>query len=323
MKIKSLVVFYCLTFFLFSSHTHAEELATLLLDPENPTPKSSTQVTLQSYYFDVNTAMITWQINKKTVLRGMGEKKLTVQTGSIGQSTLVTVLAENAQGISVEQQINITPSSVTILYEARKSYVPHFYEGRSLPADGATIHVTALPQVSDAGALVPASSFSYVWYVNDSVVQSASGFGKQSAEIRLDYLRNETEIKVLVRSPLGNAVSKTITVVPRAVMPLLYLYDPVLGPDMSTVIGKRFETQKDFTFSLEPFYLSSKDKDGEPSYIWLLDDLPSTPLNGRVLSFQLKENGYGTKMLNIAVTGPNAYLQKAETTVEIIFDTRR
>ena len=115
---------------------HADITATIKLDPANPLPNSSVSLTLESYSFNVDTAMITWKIGGRVVAQGEGEKKISVQTGGIGEAVKVNVLAENADGSSIEQTITINPSSVVLVYEAPKSYVPILYPGRSLPSDG-------------------------------------------------------------------------------------------------------------------------------------------------------------------------------------------
>ncbi len=318
--IQFLVLFLSLS--LSFSFVHADVTASIKLTPINPAPKSSVTLTLESYSFDVNTAMITWKIEGGVVLEGMGEKKLTIKTGDVGNTTRVNVLAKTADGNSIEQKISITPSSIVLLYEAPKSYVPRFYEGRSLPSVGALVRVSALPQISDTGAPLPPSSLSFTWYLNDSVMKSMSGLGKQTASVRLDYLKDKNTIKVVARSPLGNTGTKTITVYSHAIMPLLYLHDPLFGPNLKKIIGKRFETIQDFSLALEPFYVSQRDPK-DPSYSWFIDGLPSTPIGGRVLEMRPKENSYGTKMLTIKVSGPDKRIQNAETKLEILFDTRK
>jgi hypothetical protein len=105
-------------------------------------------------------------------------------------------------------------------------------------------------------------------------------------------------------------------------MPLLYLYDPILGVQFDKPLDKRFETTSDFTVSLEPFYVSYNDE-GEPSYNWFIDGLPTTPIGGRLLALRPKENSYGSNLLSIMIYGPDRRIQKAETSTEIIFDTRK
>lgn len=300
----------------------AQVSATIELNPKNPEPKSTVTLTFKSYSFDPNTAFISWLVNGKKVLEGEGETALTVQTGEVGSALSVTVRATTKTGFDVAQTIKISPASVTLIYESPRSYTPLLYEGRSLPAEGGLMRVTALPSLSDQGQAVDPSKLSYSWYINDILFKTASGAGKQSALIRLDYLQSKNNIKVVVRSPLGNTAEKTITIYPHAILPLLYPYDSVMGVDYTKLIDKRFETVKEFTLSLEPFYVSDNDPKAA-SYVWYLDGFPSTPLGGRILALQPKENSYGTKMLSIDVYGADKRLQKASTKVELIFDTRK
>ncbi len=300
----------------------ADESASIRLDPPNPEPRSVVTLTLESYSFNVNTAMITWKIGEKTVLEGEGEKKLTVKTGDVGDSTQVKAVAKTVDGSSIEQNITLTPSSVTLLYEAPKSYVPLLYEGRSLPGNGALVRITALPSMSDGGKVVAPSALSYSWYVGGKVLARSSGVNKQSLTINMDYLSNKTEVRVLVHSPYGNTSEKSITIYPHAIMPLLYTYDTILGPDFHMAIEKRFEAVKEFTLALEPFYVSD-DVRKPATFVWYLDGYPTTPLGGRLLTMHPKEDSYGSRMLTINAFGSDKMLQKGQTQVELIFDTRK
>lgn len=304
------------------SFSFAQVAATIKLNPKNPEPKSTVTLTFTTFSFDANTAMFTWRVNGTTVLEGQGRTSLTLKTGNVGDASSVVVNVKTEDGYNVSQSIEVTPASVLLLYESPKSYVPLLYEGRSLPGEGALISVTALPSIADRGQLVDPMRLSYSWYINDTLFKAASGLGKQSALIRLDYLQNTNKIKVVVRSPYGNSAEKTISVYSHAVMPVLYTYDNVLGVDFTRAIEKRFETVKDFTLSLQPFYVSDEEKK-RASYVWYLDGLPTTPLDGRLLSLQPKENTYGTKMLSIDVFGTDKRLQKANIKTELIFDTRK
>ncbi len=319
--IVTLIALVTLSTLSFSS-AYAQTDATIILSPKNPEPKSFVTLEIESYSFNVNTATITWEIGGKVILQGQGETILKLRTGNVGESSVVTVTSDTAGGLQVKQSITITPSSVVLLYEAPKSYVPLLYEGRSLPSTGASVRVSALPSISDSGVLLSPSNLSYSWYVNDSFVKSISGKGKQSATIELDYLKNSTDIKVLIQSPLGNRGEKTITIYPHPVMPILYKYDSILGTNFTQAIERRFEAVSDFTLSLEPFYVSNEDNK-PATYTWYLDGLPATPAGGRILGLAPKANSYGSKLLKITVLGSNKRLQKSELTTELIFDTRK
>jgi hypothetical protein len=313
---------YLLTVFFVTYITASAISGTITLDPKNPEPKSTVKLTLESYSFDVDSAVITWKVNGVVTRKGRGEDSLQIKTGDVGTSNEVTVLAETDNGEELEQKITITPSSIILLYEAPKSYVPLLYEGRSLPSTGASVKVTALPVLSDEGTPVPPSSIAYAWYIDDTILKSSSGSGKQSLTTRLDYLKEVTSIRVVARSPKGNIATKTIEIRPHDIMPLIYTYDPILGPNFTTLLEKRFEAVKDFTLSLEPFYVSDKET-RSPAFTWYLDGSPSTPLGGKILGMSPQPNSYGTKMLSIVVEGFDRRLQKAETKLELIFDTRK
>ncbi|MCF7843978.1 hypothetical protein K9M47_03730 [Candidatus Gracilibacteria bacterium] len=310
-------------FFLLPTISYAGTEAVVTLSPKNPTPYTSVTATLVSYLFNVNTAHITWSVNGKDVLVGVGEKNYTVKTGEVGSRIPIYVRAVTANNEVYEVNISITPESVDIIYETPESYVPLFYEGRSLPGEGAVVKFVALPNISEGGSTIPPSSLSYSWYVSGEFVDNLSGIGKQSALIELDFLRSFTTVKVVVVGPYGTTATKSIDVYPHDVMPLVYTYDDILGTNFTSLITKRFETTKDFTLSLEPFFLSSNGQIGDTvSYRWLLDGLPVTPFGGTLLSMRPKEDSYGARKLSITVSNTKRRLQKVVTDLELIFDTR-
>lgn len=307
----------------FGSFSFAEAQATakINLSPENPEPRSSVTLTLSSYTFDISSSFIAWRINGEQVLSGIGETVLTVRTGDIGESLTITATAQNQSGYFVEERIAITPASVAILYEAPKSHVPLFYEGRSFAATGGLVKATAIPSMSEDGVILRGESLSYTWSVNGEVLKKFSGYGKQSAEFRLDYLQDTNDVRVLVRTPKGASVSKTITISPFSIRPILYRYDEIFGTLLNAPVVSRLETTESIPLKLEPYFVSSKD-DKPSTYKWLLDGFDVTPVEGTVLALVPKENSYGVRRLNVQVTGPDRRLQSAETSVEIIFDTR-
>lgn len=309
-----------LVFSTFSS-AGAQTAAKISLSPESPEPRSSVTLTLSSYTFDVHSSFIAWKVNGEQVLSGIGETVLTVRTGDVGESLLINVTAQNQAGYFVEEKITVTPASVAIMYEAPRSHVPFFYEGRSFAATGGLVKVTAIPSVSEDGVMLGGGLLSYTWSVNGVVLKKFSGYGKQSAEFRLDYLQDTNEVRVLVRTPKGASVSKTITIAPFEIKPVLYRYDEIFGAQLNSPVTSRLETTKTMTLKLEPYFVSSKES-SPSTYKWLLDGFDVTPIQGQILALVPKEDSYGVRNLRVSVTGPDRRLQSAETSVELIFDTR-
>ena len=314
-----------LTFtFLFPLTCFADNEVSVSFNPRNPTPFTSITLTAVSYLINVNTAFISWSINGKEVDSGLGHKNLTIKTGEAGSVLQIHAVIKTASGDIYELDVNVIPESVDIIYETPESYTPPFYEGRSLPGEGATINFVALPNISENGEKIPPSSLSYFWYVSGEFVDNLSGINKQSALIDLDFLRSFTTVRVVVKGPSGTTAEKSVDVYPHEIMPLFYSYDEVLGADYTKLISRRFETTKDFTVVLEPFFLSMKGQlEDSPTFVWTLNDSNITPLGGRTLSMHPKENSYGSKNLSINIGNTTRRLQKAVANLNIIFDTRQ
>lgn len=322
--IKQLRTLAVLTFIFLPLVSFASDDAEVELNPRNPKPYTPVKATLVSYLFNVNTAMITWTVNGKVLLKGVGEKKLTIQTGGLGDRIPVHVSATTADAATTEIDFVITPESVDILYETPESYTPLFYEGRTLPGEGSIVKFVAMPSISENNAFIAPSALSFSWYVNNEYMDQYSGIGRQAALIPLDTLSTFTTIKVVVFGPHNTTAEKSIDIYPHDVLPLLYKYDEILGVDHTKVLGKRFESTKDFTLALEPFFLSSRgNQSGNDSYTWSLDGLPVTPLGGKLLSLRPKENSYGSRRLSIEMESSKRRLQKTSTEIGLIFDTRK
>lgn len=314
---KIYILFFSLCIITTIHTAYAEAQVSVSLIPRNPVPYSSVLLRLSSYSFNINTAQITWKSNNQTILSGQGEGELTIQTGGIGEESIINVVIETKTGIRIEKKIKITPESVSIIYETPESSVPLFYEGLSLPSDQATVRFTALPQISENGSILPAKNISFAWYVNDTLLKKVSGIGKQSANIPLDMLTESTSVKVVARGENDSVAEKTIYIFPHNVMPLFYTHNEVLGTNYAQAYTRRFQTTKDFIISLEPYYVSQGS-----SIVWNMDGLPITPLGGKLLAVKPKENSYGSKTLSISISHAQKRLQKITTSIALIFDTR-
>lgn len=315
---------FTLSLFLLAMQAYAQDEATITVYPTNPEPNQEVILTLVSYTFDVNLATITWKSKGSVLLSGIGAKQLKITSGNIGTENTITYLAESAQGNVVTGSITVSPQFVDLVYESPESHVPPFYEGRSLPGEGTRIKAIAFPSISDNGVRVPVSNLSFSWYINGEFYLTTSGTAGSSASIPLDYLTTGTDIKVIVRSPLGNTAEKTITVYPINPTPLLYAYNDILGADYSRAYTGRIELVKDVTLLLEPYYLSTKGSlEKTATYSWFIDGLPVSPQEKDMLTLRPKPDTYGARMLSIVVENTKRILQKAELNAEIIFDTRQ
>jgi hypothetical protein len=292
--------------------------------PTYPGPHEDVVLTLSSYNFDINLATIVWKANNQTLLSGVGEKRLTVRTGDVGQSLTVSATVSFQNLDSITKALTISPQAVDMFFESKESHVPAFYQGKTLPSEGAFVRVIAMPYMNDRGSLVKPETLSYSWYSGGEFLDALSGVGRQSAVFSLDYLSDMTSVRVLVRSPQGNVVEQTLSIYPHPIQPMIYAYDPVLGVDLTHAFIRRMELVKNMIVSLEPYYLSNRNGlEKTATYEWYLDGLPVTPQEKTLLGLQPKENSSGVRTLRVVVENTKRALQKATADLELIFDTRQ
>ena len=160
--------------------------------------------------------------------------------------------------------------------------------------------------------------------MNDNFITSGSGRGKSVLNSRLDYLSNENVFKVVARAEDGSTAENRITILPNNISPIFYLKDPILGIDLTHAIEKRFETTKEFTLSLVPYFVSSRNGLGSSvNYSWTLDGLLITPNSNTDVTLRPKDNSYGSKFLSVSIDNAKRYLQKAQSDLNVVFDTRQ
>lgn len=295
-------------------------LGNLILTPPSPGPYESVTIKLESYSFDPTRSKITWSVNNKIVKSGYGETSISLKTGAEGTQIIVHVSAITNDSKKYENEIELAPQSINLVWEAIESYVPPFYKGKALPGEGSLVKITALPSFYSQGKKVPAENISYNWSFNGSVVQNLSGYGKQSFTTYLDYLSNENEIKVIAQTLDGNSAEKRITIIPNKIDPVFYEYDPTLGPNYASALPNYLEIKKDLFLVVEPYFVSSKGAAASGlEYNWSLNGMPVTPTDNTHLTLHPKEGYVGVSTITVSLSNTKRILQEIEKKIEIAF----
>ena len=140
------------------SRAHAASESSVLVNvaPENPTPFEDVNITLNSYASNLDSVLITWSVNGKNILSGIGKKSFSLKTGPAGSTSIVTVVVSLPDG-DITKTITIKPSVMTLLFQANDSYVPAFYRGKALPTLGSEIKVVAMPEIGNP------KNMTYAW----------------------------------------------------------------------------------------------------------------------------------------------------------------
>lgn len=267
------------SFFAFSHEIHAqyevtEDDITVLSDPEIPPPLQNITLTLSSYATDINSAFVIWKVGGKTQLSGTGEKKFQVTTGENGSTTVVDITIRPVSGEVIQKQFVIRPADIDILWEGADSYVPPFYKGRALPTSEGLIRVVAIPQVKDGSLQTDVSNFVFKWKRDDKVIQSGSGYGKNSLLLRQSYL-NKKEVLDVSATGIGTGIitQKKFEVPIFKPKILFYEKDPLLGIRYNRALDQSFEVASgEKTIVAEPYFFGPVDAlSPELEYTWTIN----------------------------------------------------
>jgi hypothetical protein len=258
----------------FAQYEVTEDDITVLSDPEIPPPLQNTTLTLSSYATDINSAFIIWKVAGKTQLSGTGEKRFQITTGETGSVTIVDITIRPVTGELIQKQLVIRPADIDILWEGADSYVPPFYKGRALPTSEGLIKILAIPQVKDGALQTDVNNFVFKWKRDDKVVQSGSGYGKNSLFIRQSYLNKKESLDVSATG-IGTGVStqKTFEVPIFKPKILFYEKDPLLGIKYNRTLDDSFEVASgEKTIIAEPYFFGpSLALSPELDYAWTIN----------------------------------------------------
>lgn len=251
-----------------------EDDITVLSDPEIPPPLQNVTLTLSSYATDINSAFIIWKVGGKTQLSGTGEKKFQITTGETGSTTVIDITIRPVTGELIQKQFIIRPADIDILWEGADSYIPPFYRGRALPTSEGLIRVLAIPQVKDGALQTDVNNFVFRWKRDDKVVQSGSGYGKNSLLLRQSYLNKKESLDVSATGIGTGVVTQKIFDVPIFKPKILfYEKDPLLGIKYNRTLDSSFEVASgEKTIVAEPYFFGpSSALSPELDYAWTIN----------------------------------------------------
>src|SRR3990167_3192742 len=130
--------------------------------PENPAPNENTSITLSSYANNLDSVLISWSVNGKSVLSGIGKKSFSVNAGAAGSETSVVATISLPDG-AIDTRIIIRPAVMVLLWQANDSYVPPFYKGRALPTPDSEVKVVAMPEIKSGSGFVDSKKMTPIW----------------------------------------------------------------------------------------------------------------------------------------------------------------
>jgi hypothetical protein len=328
-NLPKILIFFCLFLiigvFTLPKDTKAvgvSENISLEMSPQNPGAFETVSFKLISYSVDLDRAKISWFINGKKNISGIGKTNFSFNSGGIGSVSKITVSIQSKSSI-VDRSITVIPTGVDILWEAVGSYTPPFYKGKALASSQSLIKMTAIPNIPNNK---DASSMIYRWKKNYKFrdFNNQSGYGKQSVVFRRDLLRNSEVIEVIVTSFNNNvSASNKFTLDKYSPKIVFYKKHPLEGILYNNAIGDNLNIdEKEAIVVAEPYFFSTKNKDiSLLSYVWSLnnkkvDDLESDSKNEIVLR---RGESSGTSKISLNIRNTKNILQYAGKIFNISF----
>ncbi len=269
------------------------------ISPKNPASFQDVNIKLTSFGADLDRTNISWLVNKKLEVEGVGIREFRFKTGAVGQQIVVDIIAKTNGG-TIQKTITINPADVDIIWEAN-GHVPATYKGKALVSENSDIRIVALPNLVDKGVKLDPSRLIYTWSKNFEKV--ASGYNKSTIYTNLESQFSEDKISVTVSNVEGNIVAEKIILLKSTKKLPIIFYEqrPLEQTRYEQAIQKDFElSTQEITLKVEPYFISQK-YIKDLKYSWYLNSrlLPSENTNSIVLRHE--NGGQGVSLVGLKI----------------------
>lgn len=295
-----------------------EQYLSIKANPASPKPNETITVEVQSNSTDLSRSTITWTLNNRTVLSGVGEKSFSFKNGNSGQTTDLTISITTPEGDTVAKNQSWTPVGVNLLWEAN-TYTPPFYKGKPLMSPQADVRVIAIPD-SSINTLT-AGNYVYNWKKDGYVLADFSGYGKNTFNFIGPKPYALLNVGVEVSGFNGVAKSETSLNIPQTTpFVLFYENNPLMGILYNKALGSNVViTRKEFSVSAEPYFFSPERSENiYEGYEWSLNNR-GIENSSHLITLRNNQNTSGVSKLALSVRGIAKTFQNASQAVMVNF----
>lgn len=287
-------------------------------NPRNPKPYEEVTIKLSSFATDLNKAVITWEGSKGTLQSGIGKTSYSFTASGPNTNTILNITIKPVGSMNtIEKKIMVTPSEIELLWESVDGYTPPFYKGKSFSSKEGFIKAVAIPNTNTIKS--GGGSISYSWENNDSAVQNASGYNKNSYIFKTDLFDNQNTIKVVASSVNDNYSAESSLDI-RSYSPKIIFYKR--SPTEGVLYNKALDssspfTEDEMTVVAAPYFLAIKGSEGNFIYNWSINgDKINTPSKKTELTIRpTSRGGYAT--IGVVFENINKLYQKVTGTLKL------
>lgn len=288
---------------------------TLRAFPELPKPGETVRASVQSYSLDLNQTTVTWTLDGKVVLSGIGQTSYSFVANSAGKQQTLRVAVSAPTG-TISQSVSFAPTEVDLIWEAR-SYVPPFYKGKApMPYQGQVV-ITAMPATA-----VDPNKLIYTWKQDGKVLGPQSGYGKRSVEIKTGIVMRPMDVSVEVKAANGSySASGKATIEMEQPKILLYNDNRLIGIQYNKAFSESTVMKvPEFTLRAEPFGFSVAEKHARPpvNLVWYVNSIPTRDVFKDSITVR-RPNVTGSSNVMVKATMDDDILQSATRAITISF----
>jgi hypothetical protein len=300
-----------------------EEQIDLTVSPRNPKPGDEIRASIEAYGTDLNRAQISWYVNGTIQESGIGITEFKTRAQGLGSVTTIEVRIRPAGGGSlVTRSYTVSAQTVDIFWDA-DSFTPPFYKGKGLYATEGTVTFVAMPNlVNRRGAKIDPSTLVYKWSVDDRVLGSKSGYGRNTLEYTGTILGQNTIVRVEVTATDGTSGEGIVLLSPHPTKIVAYENNPLYGILFNRAIVDGFKLRdREIRMDAYPYHFSTGGKTSPNLiYSWAINDTPiPVPTQKNSAVFRNTNATGGTSKISVGLTNNTHFLQETRMDANINF----
>lgn len=295
-------------FFFIQPSTSSGMGVALLVNPEFPTPGALTEVSLNDYSVETVGMNIAWYIDGVLDSSFANERTIRLTAGPLGKKMQVrAILSRN--GLSIfEATTTIIPTQVDLIIEA-DTYVPSFYQGRSLPSPESKARAVVV--VND-GSKTPASGYTYEWSEDSTVLLGGPMKGKYALDFTVSRFKGKT-LGVTVMNTSGGIIGrKEMELNPVEPYILFYEQSPLRGLLERAISRPLPLISEETTVYGEPYFFHTNVSSDQADFSWEIDNVPVTELSQAPNAITLRQVNAGEASVGLRIVSHERIPQVVE-----------
>lgn len=269
---------------------------TLSISPQYPAPYSTAIITPLSTVLDLSVTTMTVLVNGTSTYQG-NVQPFPAKIGAPGAKTNISVTLTSG-GVKYTQGLTFTPGDVALIKEPRSTSHP-LYPGKPLVPLAGSVRVVAIPDFrTSAGVRISPTALAYTWTVDNTLLQNASGIGKDSLVATVPLQYRERTVSVVVKTQDGTQVGGgSVSVAGTEPSVRVYENDPLLGIRFDRALSGTFSIgEAEVSLFGVPYSFSTEG--ALPSLSWLLNG--SQAQQGNMLTLRPQGSGQGNASLSFS-----------------------